>query len=97
MNAATAGGILEGPVNFTMTKKGPDGTCEFTRRNSPAKLHIQVASMSAKSELAVYKAQCAGPLYPLKAIGQDAVSCGSRVVGRVRNQAFVKFPEIYSD
>jgi hypothetical protein len=45
--------------------------------------------MSAKSELAVYKAQCAGPLYPLKAIGQDAVSCGSRVVGRVRNQAFV--------
>jgi hypothetical protein len=85
MNAATAGGILEGPVDFTMTKNGPDGTCEFTRRDSGAKLRIEVAAEVAK---------CTPPTEPLKAIGNEAVACtvdatSEQVVGRVRKQAFL--------
>jgi hypothetical protein len=85
MNAATAGGILEGSVDFTMTKNGPDGTCEFTRSDSGAKLRIEVGTAPAK---------CAIPADPLKAIGNEAVACTidantEQVVGRVRKQAFL--------
>ncbi len=99
LNAATAGGVLEGPVHATVTKNGDDATCEFARQNAADKLRIEVAKMGAsRGELAAYKAQCAGPVAPLKAIGTDAVACGietghgeaaEQVAGRVRKQAFL--------
>src|SRR5208283_281442 len=94
LNAATAGGVLEGPVHVTATKNGEDATCEFARQNSPEKLRIEVVTMgAARAELAAYKAQCSAPVTPLRSIGSDAVACrieakageaAEQVVGRVR-------------
>jgi hypothetical protein len=99
LNAATAGGVLEGPVHTTVTKNGDDATCEFARQNAADRLRIEVAKMGAsRGELTAYEAQCAGPVAPLKSIGSDAVACGietkngeaaEQVAGRVRMQAFL--------
>jgi hypothetical protein len=99
LNAATAGGVLGGPVRGTVTKKGEDAICEFTRENSVDKLRIEVVSMGeSRDELAAYKAQCVAPLESLRAIGNEAVACRitstngetvEQVVGRVRRQAFL--------
>lgn len=99
LNAATAEGVLEGPVHVTVTRHGDHTTCEFTRENSPERLRIEVAIMgAARAELATYKAQCTGSPAPLKSIGTDAVACridtkdretAEQVVGRVRQQAFL--------
>ena len=98
LNAATAGGFLQGPARVAVTKNGEDATCEFTRENSAEKLRIEVVTMGpSRDELAAYKAQCEQPLASLRAIGNEAVACGvatkngetaEQVVGRVRNQAF---------
>lgn len=87
MNAATASGILGGPVEGVVTKNGPDGTCAFTRLQSGEKLRIEVGA-------AVNKSPCAAPAQALKAIGNEAESCTvnpttEQVVGRVRKQAFL--------
>jgi hypothetical protein len=95
MNAATAGGLLEGPADLAVTKTAGVAACEFTRRGSAAKLRIEVVTMSEpRAELAAYKAQCTGPAVPLKSIGTDAVACSfnrttEQVTGRVRNEAFL--------
>ena len=52
LNAATAGGALEGPVHAAVTNNGEDATCEFARQSSPEKLRIEVVTMGAsRSEL----------------------------------------------
>jgi hypothetical protein len=99
LNAATAGGVLEGPVHATVEKNGEDATCEFARQTPAEKLRIEVVTMDAsRGALAAYKARCAAPVAPLKAIGTDAVACGietrngetaEQVAGRVRTQAFL--------
>ncbi len=99
LNAATAGGVLEGPVHDTVIKDGENATCEFARQNSADKLRIEVVTISAsRGELAAYKAQCVTPLTPLKAIGNEAVVCdigtksggvAEQVAGRVRKRAFL--------
>jgi hypothetical protein len=99
LNAATAGGFLQGSVHVAVTKNGEDANCEFTRENSADKLRIEVVTMGpSRDELAAYKAQCEAPLASLGAIGNEAVACGvatkkgeavEQVVGRVRTQAFV--------
>jgi hypothetical protein len=98
MNAATASGLLGGEVVATsaISKSQDSGNCEFVRiSNGAAKLRIEVAIMkSPGSDFAAYLGKCASHSKPLKAIGNEAVTCsvpqnGARVVGRVRNQAFV--------
>lgn len=99
LNAATAGGFLQGPVHVEVTKNGEDAACEFKRENSVDKLRIEVVTLNAsRDELAALKAQCEAPLAPLRAIGNEAVACGiatkngegtEQVVGRVRKQAFL--------
>ena len=77
LNAATAAGVLEGPVDATVTTNGADATCEFARQRSTEKLRIEVVTMGAsRSELPAYKAQCVAPVTALKSIGTDAVACG---------------------
>ncbi len=85
MNAATAAGLLGGPVEI---KIGNSIECEFERRQShTSTLRIEVGNTH----------KCGSNTIPLKAIGNEAVACGEEgkngerlesVVGRVRDQAF---------
>lgn len=98
MNAATAGGILGGESSGTFTA-GPKGTesgvCQFVRASDhKVTLEIDVVIMkSAKTDHATYVGKCPSEAKPLKAIGNEAVVCTSdsaqRIIGRVRDQAFV--------
>ena len=102
LNEATARGILSGPV--TVTVKLDDqgaGVCKFTRQHGSAtqELRISVTFMTnIAKQFPVYLAQCPPKSAPLPATGNEAVVCAihskadqyaEKVVGRVRNQAFV--------
>jgi hypothetical protein len=98
MNAATAGGLLSSTVSarFVAAGKSNDaGQCVFTASTEPrARLQIEVAIVhSPRTDFGGYLQKCGSDAKVLKAIGNEAVVCTSgpvqRVVGRVRNQAFV--------
>ncbi len=98
MNAGTAGGLLGGETSSTFapgTNAQNLGQCRFTRvADTVINLRIEVAVMkSVKSEFANYLDKCRSDVKPLKGIGNEAVVCtwavAERVVGRVRDQAFV--------
>jgi hypothetical protein len=98
LNAATAGGFLGGPVAMTVTraKTGDDATCEFIRHDGSLalELRIEVETMpSPAKDFATYAARCHSAAVPLKAIGNEALSCKDEgaelVVGRVRDRAFL--------
>lgn len=84
LNAATAGGVLGGPV--TMSVK--PGVCEFVRESNKGTLHIEVQ----KKPLAL-SAKCESAATPLMAMGNEAVACSmgdtQMVIGRVRDQRFL--------
>ena len=98
---ATARGILGGDVRATakITERH-DGVCEFSRQQGSAllQLRIVVGIMTyIPKQFPAYLAQCPGST-SLPATGNEAVICSidgkdgqyaERVVGRVRNQAFV--------
>jgi len=103
LNAATASGILGGPVTGATVKRantGDDATCDFTRRDGSrlAELRIEVETMrSPAKDFASYTARCGSAAVPLKAIGNEAEACSGgdgaqlaeQVVGRVRDRAFL--------
>jgi hypothetical protein len=90
LNAATAGGLLGGVVQVTVT-----GTsCEFGRQTGAeaATLWIEVNPISAPHP------HCGPGAEPLAAIGNEAAACAyqgkpgwmaEQVVGRVRDHAFL--------
>jgi hypothetical protein len=86
LNAATAGGVLGGEVQVTVTP----AACEFVRPH--ASLRIEVTPVSTPH------ANCGSDAEPLKAIGNEAVACSYRdksawmfeqIIGRVRDQVFL--------
>jgi hypothetical protein len=90
LNAATAGGVLGGAVQMTVTP----ASCEFVRQYSGHEtvLRIEVGAVNAPH------AQCGSGTVALKAIGNEAMACthqgkqgwmAEQVVGRVRDQAFL--------
>lgn len=90
LNAATAAGFLGGGVTSAVTST----SCDYVRQDglSQFTLHIEVKPASASH------AQCGPGAVPLKAIGNEAQACAfeakpgsiaARVVGRVRDQAFL--------
>ena len=93
LNAATAAGVLGGPVNATVSrtnKNADDANCDFIRQEGPLvhNLRIEVGTMI----------QCPRNATPLRAIGNEAVACSydgkngqlaEQVVGRVRDRAFL--------
>ena len=98
----TARGVLGGPVSVAVNLKDPgDGDCEFTRQEGAVRhqLIILVITMTdIPRQFATYAAQCASKGTPLRAIGNEAVLCSmqthtnmyaEKIVGRVREQAFV--------
>jgi hypothetical protein len=102
MNEATARGILGGAVTAAATVSASGaGVCTFSRRQGAAvhQLSISVEIMTDVSkQFPTYLAQCAANGTQLRAIGNEAVICTmrskeelpiERVVGRVREQAFV--------
>jgi len=105
LNEATAAGAVEGPVTATVTHPNnnkDDATCEFIHRSGSATtaLQIEVETMSgARGAFAAYLDRCGANGVPLKAIGNEAVTCSfddrnkkgwasEQVVGRVRDRAF---------
>jgi hypothetical protein len=102
INEATARGILIGPVTLTakVSDRG-DGVCEFSRQQGASvyQLRVSVNIMTdVPKQFPTYLAQCLPNSTPLRAIGNEAVMCSTRgtgdqsaekVVGRVRDQAFV--------
>ncbi len=103
LNAATAGWLLGGEAQVSVTSPTPQGdvTCDFSSGQAPAlsTLHIAVHTMDAPSrDFTSFLAQCGGTRLPLRAIGTDAVQCvttdGSgageeEIIARVRERAFV--------
>jgi hypothetical protein len=102
INGATARGILIGPVTLTakVSDRG-DGVCEFSRQQGASvyQLRVSVNIMTdIPKQFPKYLALCLPNGTPLRAIGNEAVMCSTRgtgdksaekVVGRVRDQAFV--------
>ncbi len=101
LNAATAGGFLGGDVTMSVTPLTLTGdtTCEFvlTRKAVTSTLRIAVHTMSRPlQEYSAFVAQCDGVKTPLRAIGNEAVSCianraagPEQIIGRVRDRAFL--------
>ena len=98
MNMATASGLLGGETSATFAAAGKDeseGLCNFARVGDPKiNLRIEITVMkSVTAEFRSFLDKCRSDVKPLKAIGNEAVVCswemGQRVVGRVRDQAFV--------
>ncbi|MGD1071119.1 MAG: hypothetical protein ABSB15_13345 [Bryobacteraceae bacterium] len=95
LNNATAGGVLGGAVNVTVTHENAnrdDASCVFT--HGASELRIAVETMDPPhSEYMKQSEQCGATTAPLKAIGNEAVVCSpdarsARVVGRVRTRIF---------
>ena len=87
LNAATAGGVLGGPVQTQTAAHA----CIFESRHG--ELRIQVETIAAS-----HPDRCSGAAEQLKAIGNEAAACAveskdgrmaEQVAGRVRDQAFV--------
>ena len=89
LNAATAGGVLGGAVQATITPQ----SCEFVRHADGREtiLRIEVTAATRQS-------RCEIDAEPLKGIGNQAMACrykdkpgwsAGQVVGTVRNQAFL--------
>jgi hypothetical protein len=102
INEATARGILGGPV--TLAAKVSDqgaGVCEYSRQQGAVVLQLRISvdiMTDIPKQFPMYLAQCPPKSAPLRAIGNEAVMCSvpgdggqfaERVVGRVRDQAFV--------
>ncbi len=100
LNAATAGGVLGGPITRATTTRaaaGDDRSCEFIRRDGSLlfELRIEVETMSSPAkDFASYAVRCHSAAVPLKAIGNEALACSDgqlteQVVGRVRDRFFL--------
>lgn len=101
LNAATAGGVLEGLVTVKVARTGGGVACDFARQKTSLvfSLRIEVAAMRApQADFGAYKQRCGNDIRIFKAVGNEAIACtlaeadgqlAEQVVGRVRNQAFV--------
>jgi hypothetical protein len=98
----TARGVLGGPVKATVTlTEKHDGVCEFSRQEGPVVLELRISveiMTDIPKQFPGYLAQCPANSQPVKAIGNEAVSCSlqdrsdkyvEKIVSRVREQAFV--------
>lgn len=89
INAGTAGGILGGSVEAKITQD----KCEFQRQGGD-KLSIEVEIMTdPQTQFAKYLSACKSKPVPLKAVGNETMTCNARhaglAIGRVRDRVFV--------
>ena len=102
INEATARGILGGDVTVNTKLSGEgEGVCTFSRqqgaRTEMLRISVNILGDIPK-QFPTYLAQCPAKSAALWAIGNEAIACSTeskeepyaeKVVGRVRNQAFV--------
>lgn len=104
LNAATAAGVLEGPVMVSVTyldQDNTDASCEFTEKadHNVRRLKIDVETMKdLPHDFPKYLAKCGKDAKSVRAIGNEAVACSvpgknaliaEQIVSRVRDRAFV--------
>jgi hypothetical protein len=102
MNQATASGLTGVALNApVLTGASPSIACTYRaqEKGEVTTLEISVIQMSdPATQYATYRAKCRPPGVPLTAIGNEALLCradrspqshAERVVGRVRNRAFI--------
>jgi hypothetical protein len=104
LNAATAAGVLQGPVMVSVTyfdQDNTDAACEFIHKadHTVHTLRIEVETMKDLAhDFPRYLAKCGPSAKPLRAIGNEAVVCSvpgknqqvaEQVVSRVRDRAFI--------
>jgi hypothetical protein len=102
INEATARGVLGGAVTLTVKVSDQgDGVCEFSQQQGTVVHHLRISvdiMTDIPKQFPTYLAKCPPKSTPLRAIGNEAVICSilnkgdestERVVGRVRDQAFV--------
>lgn len=101
INQATASGLVGKPMNApVLSGSSPSIGCIFhaQKKSDLTALTISVVQMSdTTKDYAPFKAKCRMPGAPLAGVGNEAILCGAdvagthaeRVVGRVRDRAFV--------
>lgn len=103
MNEATASGLLGGDAvgAYSPGSTNQPAVCAFTQSAADVtrilKISIEVAQDDPHTHLMKAEAACRSTTSPLKAIGNEAVTCavseergirGARSIGRVRDQIF---------
>ncbi len=102
LNVATATGVLRSGENSPMAilAEGTKPACDFTYHDATASRELKITVeevQDAQQAMAAYKARCGSSVTPLRAIGNEAVTCavdskgksyGQQVIGVVRNQIF---------
>jgi hypothetical protein len=102
LNVATATGVLRGGESGPMATlaEGGKARCSFTYHDSTASRELKITVeeiKDAKQAMAAYEARCGSSVTPLRAIGNEAVTCavdskgksyGQQVIGIVRDQIF---------
>ncbi|HUN62583.1 MAG TPA: hypothetical protein VMU53_11360 [Candidatus Sulfotelmatobacter sp.] len=101
LTEATARGILGGAITVQVNlKDARNGVCDFARHLGPVVVELQIAvnlMTDIPRQFPTYVAQCPAKSAALPAIGNAAVICSvqdkrryaEKIVGRVRDQAFV--------
>jgi hypothetical protein len=102
LTGPTARGVLGGPVKATVTlTEKRDGACEFSRQEGALVLELRISveiMTDIPKQFPAHLAQCPTNSQPVRAIGNEAVSCSvqdhndkyvEKIVSRVRDQAFV--------
>jgi hypothetical protein len=104
INEATASGALDGAVTATVShpemSKDPDvATCVFVHQIGATGIELRIEVETLRGAYAAYAERCGQDGTPLRAIGNEAVTCSytdkkrkkwvsEQVVGRVREHAF---------
>jgi len=101
LNEGTARVILGGAVTVTVNGTGQHSVCEFSSRQGSA-IHQIMISVNLMTNISkqfhAYLSKCSAKSTPLSSIGNQAVMCSGttnqnayadKVVGRVRDQAFI--------
>jgi hypothetical protein len=102
LNVATATGVLRSSEQSPMAVLAEGGrtACDFTYHDATASRELKITVEEVKDgqqAMTAYKARCGSGVAPLRAIGNEAVTCtvdskgksyGQQVIGVVRDQIF---------
>lgn len=102
LNVATATGVLRSSERGPMATlaEGSKAECDFTYHDATASRELKITVeevKDARQAMTAYQGRCGSGVTPLRAIGNEAVTCavnskgksyGQQVIGIVRDQIF---------